>query len=123
MLCVEAAGGKLENGLNLFRRHMELFDDLVDARTCFKVLEYGGDGHASVAKDPCAAPPFRDAFDSRALRPVEDNLSSNLALILTPVAALSPTLPVRLPLESRRGFAPSARGPQHFGYDLRTVPS
>ena len=39
----------------IFSREIELLDDFVDRGAGFEVFEYGGDGHARVAKHPCTA--------------------------------------------------------------------
>jgi hypothetical protein len=68
---VEAAGGKLKYLVDLFARDVELLDDFVDRGAGFEVFEYGGDGHARVAKYPCTAQAAGNAFDGRTLRPIK----------------------------------------------------
>jgi len=68
---VKAAGGKLKYLVDLFARDVELLDDFVDRGAGFEVFEYGGDGHARVAKYPCTAQAAENAFDGRTLRPIK----------------------------------------------------
>jgi hypothetical protein len=68
---VEAAAGKLKYLVDLFARDVELFDDFIDRGARFEVLEYGGDGHARIAKHPCTAQATGNAFDGLTLRPVK----------------------------------------------------
>ena len=68
---VEAAGGKLKYLVDLFVRDVELLDDFVDRGAGFEIFEYGGDGHARVAKHPCTAQAAGNAFDDRTLRPIK----------------------------------------------------
>src|SRR5260370_13369897 len=68
---VEAAGGKLKYLIDLFARDVELLSDFVDRGAGFEVFEYGGDGHARVAKHPCTAQAAGNAFDGRTLRPIK----------------------------------------------------
>jgi len=46
---------------------MKLFDDLVNIRTSFKILENSGHGHTSIFQNPYAAQLARCALDSRTL--------------------------------------------------------
>jgi hypothetical protein len=70
---VQAAGGKFEHGLNLLPRDVELVDDFVYSGSGLKVLEDGGDGHPSIAKDPCATQSSRHAFHGAALGPIDSS--------------------------------------------------
>jgi hypothetical protein len=57
---------KFEDGLDLFARHVELLDDLIDAEV-FQVLDDGGHGQSGALEHPRATNPVGDALDRRAL--------------------------------------------------------
>jgi len=68
---VEAPGGELKHGVDLFPRDIELLNDLFYGGSGFEVLEHGGHGHAGVLEHPCAAQSAGNAFDGGALGPIE----------------------------------------------------
>ena len=61
---------ELEDGRDLFARHVELLDDLVDAEV-FEILNHCGHGQACTARYPRASDSVGDALDGRTLRPVK----------------------------------------------------
>src|SRR5947207_3466443 len=61
---IQAASCKFEHSPDLFRRHMELLNDFLDAGARFEILEDRRHGHPCSLKNPCAAAPARHAFHS-----------------------------------------------------------
>jgi len=64
---VEAPRREFKHRLNLLARHMKLLDDFLDVRPGFKIFEHGGDGHAGIFENPCAAAPIGHALHGGAL--------------------------------------------------------
>ncbi len=65
---VEAAGGKFDDGFDLFAvQTVEPFHNLDNVGAGFQIFKDDGDGHARALKDPGAAYFSRDAFHRRAL--------------------------------------------------------
>src|SRR5216683_6905314 len=69
---VKAAGGKFDDGFDLFAvQTFEPFHNFVNVGAGFEILEDNGDGHTRAFENPGAAYLSRDAFHRRALRPIE----------------------------------------------------
>jgi hypothetical protein len=69
--CVQAPGGELKHGKDLFPCDVELLDDFFYVRSGFEVLEHGGHGHPGILKDPYAAQSVRNGFDGWTLGPIK----------------------------------------------------
>jgi hypothetical protein len=69
---IETTSGKLDYGFNLLAvQPIEPFHNVVDTRSGFKVLEYGGYRHSSSLENPCAADLAGNTLHGRALGPIE----------------------------------------------------
>lgn len=51
----EAAGGEVEDSVDLLAGYVELLDDFFDGQAIFEILEDRCDREASAAENPCAA--------------------------------------------------------------------
>jgi hypothetical protein len=69
--CIETSGSELKYYVDLFPRYVELFNDVVDARTGLKILEHGRHRHPGIAKYPCAAQSAWYAFNGGTSGPIE----------------------------------------------------
>src|SRR5438045_9236837 len=67
----EAAGRKIQHGRDLLSCQVKPFHDFFHGGACFEILKDDGDGHAGAFEKPRAAYFSRDAFNRRALRPIE----------------------------------------------------
>jgi len=101
---VEAAGGKLQHGLDAAPRHRELLDDLVDGHAVLHVLESDGHGRACAPKHPGAAHLARGAFNDGTL-----------------TALVSPRLHGHLPIECR-AVTPAQAPRRHQFSVFRSLP-
>jgi hypothetical protein len=90
---VEAAGGKVENGLNLFPRQaiIERYQ-LVNRNSVFQIFEHGGNRHPGILEHPCAAHPAWYAFHGRTLRPIKagHNADARFSEFLKPAFKAEP---------------------------------
>src|SRR5579863_5904764 len=69
---IKASGGEFDYGLDLVTiQPLEPLHDVVNVGTRFQVFEDDGDGHARTPEHPGATHLSRDAFDCRALRPIQ----------------------------------------------------
>ncbi len=68
----EAAIRVLQNGINLLARDTgEPLKELIDRRPAFEVLEEGANGYTRRPEEPFTTDLSGDAFDGRAITPVE----------------------------------------------------
>ncbi len=73
----EATGGMLEHRLNVLPANARKpFEELVDARPGFEVLEQSFDGNAGPLEEPDPADLLGHSFDGRALAPIEHRCQS-----------------------------------------------
>src|SRR5256884_4392013 len=98
---IQAASCKFEHSPDLFRRHMELLNDFLDAGARFEILEDRRHGHPCTSKNPCTAAPARHAFHYRTLRPVKCCHRESPFVILAH-GCVSPSGAGRSPLDSQR---------------------
>ena len=68
---VESAGNERHEAVELFTRHGELLDDLIDAHPGFRVFKEDFNGRSGSAKEPRATDLAGNAFDGRTLRPIQ----------------------------------------------------
>src|SRR6266513_1272008 len=98
---IQAASCKFEHSPDLFRRHMELLNDFLDAGARFEILEDRRHGHPCTSKNPCTAAPARHAFHYLTLRPVKCCHRESPFVILAH-GCVSPSGAGRSPLDSQR---------------------